>query len=115
MRTLSLLIIVVFAVTAIPTIGWAASPWTTEAENSGKMMGKLGFGVKNLLLGWTEIIRHPVKGVQGEGNKFEGFGKGLGTGLYHGLYDTVGGVLHVITFPFTNVDVPLPEDGVQLK
>ena len=112
MKKISMLLIFLFVVSSLPALGLAASPWTQETTYQGKMMGKLGYGLKNLLLGWTEIISHPVKELQ-EGNKLEGFGRGLGTGVFHAIADTGGGAIQVITFPFTNFDVPLPEDGVQ--
>ena len=110
MRKLSVVLIVLVLVSSLPTLGWAASPWTTGETYQSKMMGKLGFGLKNLLLGWTEIIRQPIEGAKEE--HFAGFGKGLATGLYDGVLYTVGGALHVVTFPFADVDLPLPNDGV---
>ena len=111
MKKLCLIVTVLLIVSSLPALGWAASPWTTETTYQGKMMGKLGFGLKNLLLGWTEIIEQPVEGAKSE--HIAGFGKGLFTGLYDGVLYTVGGALHVVTFPIVDVDVPLPEDGVR--
>jgi putative exosortase-associated protein (TIGR04073 family) len=111
MKKLSLVLVVLMMVSALPVAGWAASPWTTETVTSDKVMGKLGFGLKNVLLGWTEIIRQPVNGAKEE--HIIGFSKGLLTGIYDGVVYTVGGALHVITFPFTSIDVPLPNDGVK--
>ena len=111
MKKLSLLLIMVLMMSALPAIGWAGSPWTTETTQHDKMMGKLGYGMKNLLLGWTEIIKRPIQGAKDE--QFIGFGKGLGIGLYNGVMDTVGGALHVVTFPVTGLDIPLPGGGVE--
>jgi putative exosortase-associated protein (TIGR04073 family) len=111
MKKLSMLLVVLLLVGSLPIAGWAASPWTTETVTADKMMGKLGFGIKNLLLGWTEIIKQPVNGAKTD--SVVGFGKGLATGLYDGVIYTLGGALHVVTFPFTNIDVPLPNDGVK--
>ena len=111
MKKLSMVLIMLVLVGSLPSVGLAASPWTTETSNSDKMMDKLGFGLKNLLLGWTEIIRQPVNGAKEE--HIIGFGKGLATGLYDGVLYTVGGALHVVTFPITRIDVPLPNDGVK--
>lgn len=111
MKKLSMILVVLMLVGALPSIGLAASPWTTETPNSDKMVGKLGFGLKNLLLGWTEIIRQPVNGAKEE--HVIGFTKGLATGLYDGVIYTLGGAMHVLTFPVTSIDVPLPNDGVR--
>ena len=111
MKKLSLVLVVMVIVSSLPAMGWAASPWTTGTTYQEKMMGKLGFGLKNTLLGWTEIIKQPIKGAKDE--HVAGFGKGLFTGLYDGVLYTVGGVLHIVTFPIVSVDVPLPNDGVK--
>ena len=87
-----------------------ASPWTSEAGWSNRAMGKLGFGLKNLLLGWTELFTEPHKEMQSGGNFF----KGVGIGLKDAVENELGGAVHVLTFPVTGVDVPLPEGGVQL-
>ena len=111
MKKLSMVLIVLVLIGSLPTLGWAASPWTTGTTYQDKMMGKLGFGLKNLLLGWTEIIKQPIDGAKTE--NVAGFGKGLFTGLYDGVLYTLGGALHVVTFPATSIDVPLPNDGVR--
>ncbi|MCB9799493.1 MAG: hypothetical protein H6757_01890 [Candidatus Omnitrophica bacterium] len=89
---------------------FAASPWTEADTYGGKVTQKLEFGVKNFLGGWTEIFRAPccpcpmmkdacplVK---------------LGKGVVNSVVYTVGGALHLATFPIP-VDIPLPHNGVQ--
>lgn len=110
MKKLSMLLMIMVLVSSLPVAALAASPWTTETTTHDKVMGKLGYGLKNTLLGWTELIRQPFNGAKDE--HIIGFGKGLFTGLYDGVMYTVGGVLHVVTFPFTSVDVPLKDGGV---
>ena len=92
------------------TKDYTPSPWTSEVGYSNRAMGKLGFGVKNLLLGWTELFTEPKEAIDGGGNFFAG----LGTGLMNGVFQTLGGAVHIVTFPITNLDVPLPEGGTQL-
>lgn len=84
------------------------SPWTQETTHKEKMLGKLDFGMKNLMAGWTEIFAQPYHAIQHKCCVV----KGLGRGLYYAVADEIGGVLHVITFPITSVDVPLPNGGV---
>lgn len=85
----------------------AASPWTEGKTYSEKVTGKFSFGFKNLFLGWTEIFYQPhAASVDGK-NAWSGLGKGL----VYSLADTVGGAVHLVTFPIP-VDVPLPENGV---
>lgn len=92
------------------TKDYTASPWTQEVGWSNRALGKLGFGLKNALLGWTELFVEPQKAMQGGGNFF----RGLGMGIKDAIENTLGGALHVLTFPITGVDVPLPDGGTQL-
>ena len=87
---------------------YTASPWTSETEYGKRAFGKLGFGAKNLLLGWTELFTEPKASI----DKGENFFMGLGRGIKNGLEDELGGAVHIVTFPFTEIDVPLPEGGV---
>ena len=86
-----------------------ASPWTAEVGWGSRAVGKLGFGVKNLLLGWTELFTEP-KQASAEGRNVLG---GLGKGLVNGLMDTIGGAVHIVTFPITGLDAALPQGGVE--
>lgn len=81
------------------------SPWNTEVTYKDKAFSKLGYGAKNALLGWTELFTEFF-----EDKRAESIGQGLG----NAVMNTVGGVLHVVTFPFTGIDVPLPENGVDI-
>jgi hypothetical protein len=91
-----------------PAIIFAASPWTEEKTYVDKVAGKLQFGLTNLMLGWTEIIGQPEKAIDQNKNGFLAVGKGLG----YFVADTVGGVLHIVTTPIPQIDIPLPENGV---
>ena len=126
--SIALLVGLVGAVVANPVVGEAAqmggaakvtlsltkdytsSPWTSEVGWSNRAIGKLGFGLKNLLLGWTDLIVEPRKAAQAGGNVLTG----LGVGVKDAVENTLGGAVHVITFPLTEVDAPLPEGGTQL-
>lgn len=92
------------------TKDYTPSPWTSEAGYSNRAIGKLGFGVKNLLLGWTDLFVEPREASDAG----EGLLKGIGAGLKDGVENTLGGVVHVVTFPITGIDAPLPEGGTQL-
>ena len=111
MKKVSILI-VIFALIAAPVFAataTSASPWTKESTYANKTLGKLGFGLKNALLGWTELFTEPYDAHKAKGNCLTGIGKGLlNTVVY-----TVGGVVHVGTF-FVPVDVPLPGGGVDI-
>ncbi len=92
------------------TKDYTSSPWANEVGWSSRAMGKLGFGLKNALLGWTELFTEPKEAMDEGGNFF----MGLGMGLKNGLENTLGGVVHTATFAITDLDAPLPEGGVQL-
>lgn len=81
------------------------SSWTEKATYGGQFASKAGFGAKNLLLGWTELIQEPI-----EQKSVFGVAQGLG----NAVMDTVGGFLHLVTSPLTDVDVPLPENGTNV-
>jgi hypothetical protein len=115
------------AVVAAPVVGEAAdmagakmtlsltkdytpSPWTTETGWGNRAKAKLGFGLKNGLLGWTEIITEPKKALDAGDNFFVGLGKGI----KNGVGDTLGGIVHTATFFLTELDAPLPNGGTQL-
>ena len=101
---------VVLALVAAPTAAFAASPWAQEADYVGKAKGKFVYGLKNTLLGWTEIFSEPAEAVKNGSNFFVG----IGEGLFNGIGQTVGGALHLATFLIPQIDVPLPEGGTQL-
>ena len=93
------------------TKDYTASPWTTEVGYGNRAKDKLIFGVKNLLLGWTEFFTEPHDASQKGDNLLMGIGKGL----KNGLEDTLGGVVHTVTFLIPAIDAPLPEGGVDLS
>ena len=92
------------------TKDYTPSPWTSEMGYSKQAMGKLGFGIKNLLLGWTDLFVEPKEAS----DKGENILKGLGIGLKDAVENELGGVVHTVTFFLPQIDAPLPEGGTQL-
>ena len=97
-------------VTLSLTKDYTASPWTHETGWSNRAVSKLGFGLKNLLLGWTDLFVEPKEANQSGGNVLTG----IGIGLKDAVENELGGAVHILTFPLTEVDAPLPEGGTQL-
>ncbi len=129
MMVLSSMIVLGGLLVALPVVGEAAqgamgsakitlsltkdytpSPWTNEVGWSKRAVSKLGFGVKNLLLGWTNLFVEPKEASQAG----ESVLKGIGVGLKDAIENELGGVVHIVTFPITGIDAPLPKGGTQL-
>ena len=110
-----ILALLAVAVLAAPTMAFAecnckASPWTTKTTYKDKSVGKLEFGIKNFFGGWTEIFTEPKEAHDAKTNVW----RGVGEGLWNAVADTIGGILHIATFPITGLDVPLPEGGTTI-
>ena len=86
------------------------SPWTQEVGYTNQAVAKLKFGLKNALLGWTDLITEP----QEASHSGEGFLKGLGFGVKDAVLNELGGVIHTVTFFLPQIDAPLPEGGTQI-
>ena len=93
---------------AAPMAAAAESPWASEATYKDQAIGKLKYGLVNTLLGWTSIVRTPMKSSP-ENGLME-----IGRGIYNALGQTGLGVAHAVTFPVTALDVPLPEGGTDI-
>ncbi len=102
-------LLMVLVLLSAPAVGFAASPWTEKTTYSEKTMGKLEFGLKNALLGWIDIFYEPYQYDKAGKNAWSGLGKGI----VDAVINEVGGVIHVATF-LIPVDVPLPDNGVNL-
>ena len=85
-----------------------ASPWTSQSGYGNQAIGKLGFGVKNLLLGWLDLFKEPAEAGSADCLK------GVGYGIKDTIENELGGAVHTVTFFLPQVDAPLPEGGVQL-
>ena len=98
------------ALLAGPVGAAAASPWMDGGTYSEKVGGKLKYGLTNALLGWTSLFRTPVAASKSGDNVVVG----IGQGIWDAVGQTIGGALHVVTFPLTSVDVPLPKGGTDI-
>jgi hypothetical protein len=96
------------ALLCAPISASAASEWASGATYGEKATGKLKYGVKNALLGWTSLFSTPYEATQAGDNVLVG----IAQGLWNGVGQTVGGVAHAVTFPLPQIDIPLPEGGV---
>ncbi|MBI3307474.1 MAG: hypothetical protein HYZ84_06700 [Candidatus Omnitrophica bacterium] len=85
----------------------SASPWAEEAEYFPRIFGKLGFGLKNSLLGWSEIFIQPTQ------PKYKTDWEGFCVGMAAALVETGNGLIHLVTFPIP-VDVPDIGRGVHI-
>jgi len=95
------------------TVREQGSPWTKERGWTRRATGKLLFGLKNTLFGWTEPFTRSHEAVTRNKRIVPG-ALGFLEGVGYGVIDTIGGAQHVLTFPVTWLDIPLPEGGVQL-
>ena len=83
------------------------SPWTKDQTSYIETtVGKLGFGTLNTITGWSSIFFDTYR----YDNKFQGLIKGS----WRFITNTVGGALHMATFPFP-FDIPLPDGGVSFE
>ena len=89
---------------------YTPSPWTEQARYIDQAKQKFIFGGKNTLLGFTELYTEPREAMRAQ----EGFMRGMGRGMVNMLGDTLGGAVHLVTFPITCMDVPLPEGGTDV-
>ena len=110
MKKLTLFVLLLLLTAMVPGSGWAASPWTAKTTWSEKAIGKLDFGFKNFFGGISEVWTEPWAVRNDKGKLAEGFARGI----VYAVADIGGGALHILTFPITQVDVPLPNNGVQL-
>ncbi|MDA9101091.1 hypothetical protein N9K06_00295 [Omnitrophica bacterium] len=111
MKKLAPFLVVLLTLMLVPSFAFAASPWTEQDSAVDQAFHKLDFGVKNLLGGWTELVTVPVDYHK---NK-DSVAKGVGVGLWNALIYTGGGALHTATFFIPQIDIPLPNNGVQFE
>jgi hypothetical protein len=94
------------------TDAYIPSEWVAQEGYLAQAKGKLLFGGKNALLGWLELYNEPRQAVREDQPR--AMLRGIGYGLANMVGDTLGGALHLATFPITAVDVALPEGGTDL-
>ncbi len=111
MGKVSRVFVLVVATLLLPSVCFGASPWTEKTTYTDKVIGKFEFGVKNLLGGWTELITEPMDHYKEE-KTTKNFLMGIKKGICHTVLFSVGGALHLATFPITEVDITLPHNGV---
>ena len=110
MRRLTEILLLALLVAMIPALASAESPWAEQEGYANRAGGKFAFGLENTALGWTELFSEPIE----SGKQKENVAAGFGRGLFNTIADTVGGALHLATFPFTTIDIPLPQNGTQI-
>ena len=93
-----------------PALGFADSPWTEKSTYNSEVAGKLQFGLKNMFLGWLDLFIEPIR-AGCHCKEGDNVVAGIGKGVMDAIYNTVGGAVHLVTFPLI-ADFPLPEDGV---
>ena len=98
------------ALLANPMLASAASSWASGATYGDQAVGKLKFGARNVLAGWTELFREPVRA----GKAGENVLVGIGRGVWYAVGQEIGGALHLVTFPIPQIDIPLPKGGTDL-
>ena len=89
----------------------SSSPWLKERGWTDQATGKLAYGLKNTLLGWTELLTEPYEAATAKNGSVL---QGIGEGIWNAVGQTVGGAVDLATFPATGAVVPLPEGGTQL-
>ena len=77
----------------------AASPWAEKKGYGARTAGKLGFGLKNTLLGWM------TPWAEAKNPKYPNTWAGYSAGVGEALVYTAGGLVQLVTF-FVPVDFP---------
>src|SRR3989338_2420212 len=98
------------ALLGAPMTASAASSWADGATYGDKSVAKLKYGLTNTLLGWTSLFRTPMQASQSGENVLVGIGRGV----WNAVGQTVGGIVHLVTFPIPQLDIPLPEGGTDV-
>ena len=93
---------------ALPMNEFPASSWTKGDGYVEKTVGKLGYGLVNVVGGWsalaTEYYEKPETNI----------GAAFLRSIARTVTNTVGGALHVVTFPVPK-DIPLPGGGTSFE
>jgi hypothetical protein len=83
----------------------AASPWMEKKTYGAKTWGKLGFGLKNFLLGWM------TPWAEAKNPKYQAQWIGYSAGIGEGVIYTAGGLVQIVTFM---IPVDFPDMGYGL-
>ena len=89
---------------ALPMNERPASPWTKGDGYVEKTVGKLGYGLVNVAGGWTALATEYYEKPE------TNIGAAFLRSIARTITNTVGGALHVVTFP-APFDIPLPGGG----
>jgi len=87
----------------------AASPWMEKQGYGAKTWGKLGFGLKNSLLGWM------TPWAEAKNKKYPSEWAGFSAGFGEGVIYTTGGLIQLATFmvpldfPDMGYGLPIPD------
>ncbi len=111
-KTTAFLVFILFLIPttsfALPMNEFPASEWTAKRGYAAKTLSKLGFGIINVVGGWTGIVSEfyepPRDNIAALGLR----------AIARVVTNTVGGALHVVTFPVP-VDIPLPGGGTSFS
>ncbi|HAM41058.1 MAG TPA: hypothetical protein DDX89_03960 [Candidatus Omnitrophica bacterium] len=93
------------------TTPWKGSYWTREVGQGTRVKAKFAFGLTNVVFGWTKLVTEPWEAFR----RKQSIGRGVAEGVWNAIGDTVGGAVHLVTFPVTRIDVPLPEGGIPVE
>jgi putative exosortase-associated protein (TIGR04073 family) len=104
--SLVLVVAVMFTCTAVfAQQKTATTAVVQESKYPAGPMQKLGRGMKNTALGWTELPKGIINQTK-ETNILQGLTFGLLKGACQTLARTVSGVADIVTFPFPKYDQP---------
>ncbi len=86
---------------------FAESPWVKNDSVFEKMTGKLGYGLKNSLLGWTSMF------IEAAQPQYKTEWNGFCVGVARGIFYTGSGLIQLATFPIP-VDFPDLGPGIHI-
>ncbi len=111
-KQISILVFILFLIPqisfALPMNEFPDSSWTKGDGYVEKTVGKLGFGLVNVAGGWTALASEYHEKPE------TNIGAAFLRSIARTLTNTVGGALHVVTFPVP-VDIRLPGGGTSFE
>jgi len=109
-----LALLIALQMLAAPVFAGEASPWKDAGSTQEQIEGKLIYGLKNFTLGWTAFFKEKGE-MMDEGNyNIVDCLASSGRGLVKAVAYTVGGALHLATFPIPCIDIPIPDGGTDI-
>ena len=115
---------ILFFLLPLTFIGFYASLQAETAEEPESLSSmeymkafdhKFESGATNFVVGWTEVVRQPLRQLHKEDkkNKILKFSEGFAQGAVFAVVDMAGGFLNALTSPLPQFKIPLPQQGVQ--